>query len=82
MQELAAVESVGSSEGQSQSQFAVSESAALRAAASIWVASSWETWSQWRANQSQLAVTESAPAGACGPYQASGWATLAKKQKG
>ena len=32
-------------------------------------------------SQSQLAVTESAPAGACGPYQASGWATQTEKQK-
>ena len=30
---------------------------------------------------SQLVVTESAPAGVCGPYQASGWATLAEKQE-
>ena len=72
----AAVESVGDSEGQSESHFTVSESALLGAAAS-----NWESWSQWRPIQSQLAVTGSAPAGACGPYQASGWATLAKKQK-
>ena len=42
MQMPAAVESVGYSEGQSKSQFAVSESAPLRAAAFRWAASSWE----------------------------------------
>ena len=66
---------VGGSEGQSESQFAVSESTPLMAA------SNWESWSQWGPSQSQLAVTGSAPAGACGQYQASSWATLAKKQK-
>ena len=34
-----------------------------------------EGWSQ-----SQFAVTETVPAGACGSYQASGWATSAEKQ--
>ena len=73
----AAVKRVGGSEGQSESKFAVSESALLRSAASIWVTSSWESWGQWKPSESQLAVTESASAGACGPYQTSGWVTLA-----
>ena len=72
--------SVGDSEGQSESQFAVSESAPLRAAASSWVASSW-VWLWPSLPLSQLAVTESMPAGACDSYQASGRATLAEKQK-
>ena len=37
-------ESVGDSEGQSEIQFPVSESAPLRAAACSWAASSWESW--------------------------------------
>ena len=81
MQMPTAVESVADSECQSESQFAVSESTPLRAAASSWTASSWESWRQWGASQNQFAVTESIPAAACGPYQVSGWATLAKKQK-
>ena len=32
-------------------------------------------------SESQLAVSEIAPALASGPYQASGWATLAETQK-
>ena len=77
----AVVETVGGSEGQSETQFAVSESTPLRAAASSCAASSWESWSQWRPSKSQLVVIESTPARACSPYQASGWATLAEKQK-
>ena len=60
---------------------AVSESAPLRAADSSWVASSWESWSQGNPSQSQLAVNESAHAGACGQYQAFSWATQSEKQK-
>ena len=81
MQMPAAVESIGGSEGQSESPFAVSESTPLRAAAYSRVASSWEGWSQWRPSQSQYEVTESMPPGACGSYQASSWANLAEKQK-
>ena len=81
MQMPAAVESVGGSVGQSKSQFTVSEGAPLWDAASSWAASSWKSSSQWGQSQSQFAVTESAPTGACGPFQASGWATLAEKQK-
>ena len=44
----AAVESVRDSEGQSESQFAVSQSAPLGAADSSWAASSWESWKEWR----------------------------------
>ena len=80
MQIPAAVESVGDSGGQSENQFAVSESPSLGAAASSWAASSWEletvkAWgrvslqslrmSHWKLLLSPL----------------SGWATLTEKQK-
>ena len=67
MQMPAAVEFVGDSEGQSESQFGVSERAPLGAAASSWAASTWESWRQWRPEWEPVAVTENAPAGACGP---------------
>ena len=73
----AAVESVGGSEGQSESQL-------QSVRASRW----WLLPPVGRpqvervgVRESQLAATESAPAGAYGPYQASGWASLSEKQK-
>ena len=71
MQMPAAVESVGGSESQSESHFAVSESILLRAAASSWTAFSWESWRQWRPSESSY--WEHA--------RSSLWPILAEKQK-
>ena len=81
MQMPAVGASVGSREGQSESHFAVSESTPLRATASCWATSSWESWSQLGPNQIQVAVTKSEPTWACGPFQTSGKATPAEISK-
>ena len=81
MQMLAAVESVGDSESQIKSQFAVCESASLELLPSVGQPPVERVGDSEGHSQSLLAIIESMPAGACGPYQASSCANLAEKQK-
>ena len=81
MQMSAAVESVGGSEGQRERQFAVSESAPMRAAASSWAASSERVGVSEGRVKASLQPLRARPLGPVTPYQAPGWATLAEKQK-
>ena len=74
-----AVESVGDSEGQSQSQFAVSESTPVGAAASSWAASRWELETVKARVRASL---QSVRMPCCGLLlsAASSWPTLVEKQ--
>ena len=81
MQMLAAVESVGDSEGQSESQLQSMRAPCWGLLPPVGQPPVQRVGDSEGQSQNQLAVTESMPAEACGSYQAPDWATLAEKQK-